>query len=176
VLTGGLALFLNIRLGYGVEKVGYVFMVSGFVGAALQGVLGRMVKRLGEPKLALIGFFTMAAGYPLLGLVFRWEVLVAIVCFASFGVTVVRPCVTTLITRSVSRREQGEALGTGQSLASISQMLGQPLAGLLIGHGLLWAYGVAAGTFALLGALLTLQPVPEADLPAAVPEEEKASV
>jgi MFS family permease len=88
--------------------------------------------------------------------VHSFPALLAVVCVGSFGVAVVRPCVTTLITKSVGRHEQGAALGTGQSLSSISQMVGQPMAGLLIEHHLLWAYGMAAGGFALLGALLSL--------------------
>jgi MFS family permease len=89
-------------------------------------------------------------------------VLYALICFAGFGVTVVRPCVTTLITKSVGRHEQGAALGTSQSLASISQIVGQPLAGLLIQHHLLALYGLCAGAFALLGALVSFLPEPTA--------------
>jgi MFS family permease len=164
VLTGGLALFLAQRFGMDVKQVGYVFMVSGFMGAVIQGgLIGRLVKRLGEARLALVGFATMALGYPLLGLVGSVPQLVAVVCFSSFGVAVVRPCLTTLLTRSVGRREQGAALGTSQSLASISQMVGQPLAGLLIERGLLGAYGVAAAAFALVGAALSLAPEPPRD-------------
>jgi DHA1 family tetracycline resistance protein-like MFS transporter len=163
VLQGGLALFLHQRFDFGVDKVGYVFMLSGFMGVLIQGPLGRMVKWLGEARLALFGFITMAVGYPLLGYNHALWALIALVCFAGFGVTVVRPCVTTLITKSVGRHEQGEALGASQSLASISQVVGQPLAGLLIGHRLLGAYGLAAGLFALAGALLSAQPEPAAD-------------
>jgi MFS family permease len=165
VLTGGLALFLHERFSFDVAQVGYVFMASGLVGAIIQGgLIGRMVKRLGEARLALAGFCSMAAAYPLLGPAHSVPALLALVCLGSFGVAVVRPCVTTLITKSVGRHEQGAALGTGQSLASISQMVGQPLAGLLIENHLLWAYGMAAGAFALLGALLSLSsPEPAAD-------------
>jgi MFS family permease len=161
VLTGGLALFLERRFDYGPGAVGRVFMVSGLVGAVLQGVLGRLVKKLGEGRLAALGFLTMAIGYPLLGINDSAPVLYALVCFAGFGVTVVRPSVTTLLTKSVGRHEQGAALGTSQSLASISQMVGQPLAGFLIGHRLLAAYGLCAGVFALLGALVSFSPDPD---------------
>ncbi len=163
VLTGGLALFLERRFGFDVKAVGYVFMVSGLMGALLQGVLGRMVKWLGEARLAAIGFLTMAAAYPLLGVIHTVPSLIGLVCFAGFGVTVVRPCLTTLLTKSVGRDEQGAALGTSQSLASISQMVGQPLAGFLIEQRQLPAYGIAAGVFALLGALLSFAPAPAAD-------------
>ena len=132
------------------------------MGVLIQGPLGWLVKRVGEPRLALIGFLTMAVGYPLFGLNHNEKLIYVLVCLSSFGVTVVRPCVTTLITKSVGRHEQGEALGTSQSLSSISQMVGQPLAGILIQHQLLWAYGLAAGAFALVGALLSMQPEPAA--------------
>jgi MFS family permease len=161
VLVGGLALFLRERFHFDVKAVGYLFMVSGFMGAIIQGgLIGRLVKRLGEARLALLGFATMAIGYPLLGLAGSVPQLVALVCFSSFGVAVVRPCVTTLLTRSVGRHEQGEALGTGQSLASISQMIGQPLAGILIERHLLLWYGIAAGAVAAVGVFLSLMPEP----------------
>ena len=170
-LTGGLALFLERQpftsgLHFNVESTGYVFMASGLVGGAVQGVLGRLVKRLGEARLALIGFLAMAAAYPLLGTVHAIPPLAVVIVLGAFGAAVVRPCMTTLITRSVGRGEQGAALGTSQSLASISQIVGQPLAGMLIEHGLNPYHGVAAGFFALVGAMLTLQPEPAA---AAVP-------
>jgi MFS transporter, DHA1 family, tetracycline resistance protein len=171
-LTGGLALFLERQGGlqFDVQSTGYVFMASGLVGGAIQGgLIGRLVKRLGEARLALIGFFTMAMAYPLLGQAHTVPFLLAIVMFASFGVAVVRPCLTTLITKSVGRGEQGAALGTSQSLASISQIVGQPLAGVLIENHLLGAYGIAAGVFALVGAVLTLQPEPAADVAVSSP-------
>ncbi len=163
VLTGGLALFLERRFDFNVETVGYVFMVPGLLGLLIQGgLLGRLVRWLGEPRLALAGFFSMVAAYPLLGVAATIPQLVALICVGSFGVAVVRPCLTTLLTKSVGRHEQGAALGTSQSLASISQMVGQPLAGILIEHRMLHAYGFAAGAFALVGVLLSLTPEPAA--------------
>jgi MFS family permease len=165
VLTGGLALFLEHQLHFDVKATGYIFMVSGLVGAVIQGgMIGRMVKKLGESKLALIGFCTMVATYPLLGAAHALPLLLVLVVISSFGVAVVRPCLTTLVTKSVDRREQGAALGTSQSLASISQIIGQPLAGFLIGHRMFYEYGIAAGAFALIGAVLTLQAEPSATI------------
>jgi MFS family permease len=135
------------------------------VGAVIQGgIIGRLVKKLGEARLAFLGFCTMVVGYPLLGAVASVPQLLVLVAVSSFGVAVVRPCVTTLITKSVDRSEQGAALGTSQSLSSMSQMIGQPLAGILIQHHLLGLYGIAAGVFALAGAILSLQPEPAADV------------
>jgi predicted MFS family arabinose efflux permease len=163
VLSGGLALFLERRLGFGVRAVGYVFMLSGLTGALTQGVLGMLVKRLGEVRLAVLGFVTMAATYPLLWFATSVELLIVLIVIGGFGVAVMRPCLTTLLTKSVGRHDQGAVLGTSQSLSSLAQMIGQPLAGFLIGRGLLPLYGVAVGAIALLGALLSLSPEPAAD-------------
>jgi MFS family permease len=70
---------------------------------------------------------------------------------------------TTLLTKTVGHEEQGEALGTAQSLASIAQILGQLIAGVLIDRHLLLGYGLAAGAFGLAGVVLSLLPEPEYD-------------
>jgi MFS family permease len=161
VITGGLALFLERQFHFGSREVGWVYGVSGFVGAIIQGgMMKRLVKRFGEARLALVGFFTMVASYPLLGATHSLPALFAIIALSSFGVAVVRPCLTTLITKSVGRDEQGAALGTSQSLASVSQIVGPETAGFFIQHGLLAAYGVTAGLVALAGAWLSLRSEP----------------
>jgi MFS family permease len=162
VLTGGLALFLERQLGFTTRETGWVYGVSGLVGGVVQGGIKRLVARLGEARLALVGFVCMAAAYPLLGFARTMPVLLVLVVVGSFGVAVVRPCLTTLLTRSVGPDEQGATLGTSQSLASVSQIVGPETAGLLIQHGLLGAYGVAAGVAALAGVWLTLRPEPAA--------------
>jgi MFS transporter, DHA1 family, tetracycline resistance protein len=160
-LIGGLALYLQAQFDFKVEQVGYLYAFSGLIGGIIQGgLLGRLVKKLGEERLTMIGFAAMAVGYSLLGVAFSLPVLLAIIGLTAFGSAVVRPCVTTLITKSVGRDEQGAALGVSQSLASISQILGPIGGNWLIGGHRLIAYGMMAGGFALLGALLGLQKIP----------------
>jgi MFS family permease len=162
-LIGGLALFLNRRFGFNVENVGWVYAFSGLIGGFIQGgIIGRLVKRYGEAKLALSGFVTMAIGYCFLGLAHGIPVLLVLVAISGFGVAVTRPALTTLLTKSVGREEQGAALGVSQSLSSIAQIVGAPVAGLLIEHGWLWQYGVAAGSVALVGVVIGMQPEPVA--------------
>lgn len=171
-LNGGLALFLEHEpaLRFSPRGVGWVYGVSGLIGGLIQGgAIRHLVKRFGEARLAMLGFCSMFLAYPLLGTTGLFHgitpilVLLGLVAFASFGVAVVRPCLTTLITKSVGREEQGAALGTSQSLASIAQIIGPETAGILIQGGMLWAYGVAAGVSALVGAVLSLQPDPETE-------------
>ena len=161
ILVAGLALFLERRFGFNVENTGWVYAFSGLIGGFVQGgLIGRLVKRLGDARLALVGFATMAIGYCLLGLAYRIPVLLVLVAVSGFGVAVTRPTLTTLITKSVSREEQGAALGVSQSLSSIGQIIGAFVATGLIQRDLLGAYGLAAGAVALVGVLLGLQPEP----------------
>jgi MFS family permease len=174
-LISGMALYLERQLGFDAEHTGYVYAFSGLVGGIVQGgLIGRLVKRLGEPKLALIGFVSMAVGYGLLGAVNGVPFLLILIVISGFGSAVVRPSLTTLITHAVGAHEQGAALGVSQSLTSISQIVGPIIAGLLIEHGQLAAYGLAAALFAAVGAVLLFNRKPEA--PATASQGELSAV
>lgn len=159
ILIAGLALFLERQFGFDATHVGYLFAFSGLIGGLVQGgLIGRLVDKLGEVKLAIIGFASMAASYMLLGAVFSIPLLLLMVAIGGFGSAVTRPSLTTLITKSVGRHEQGAALGVSQSLTSLSQIIGPLIATSLINSNHLFFYGLAAGTVALIGALLLLRP------------------
>ncbi|WP_437874985.1 MFS transporter [Sorangium sp. So ce513] len=160
-LIGGLALYLERRFAFGVKETGYIFAFSGLVGGSIQGgAIGRLAKRYGEQRLAVIGFATMVIGYGLLGVAYALPTLLVLVALGAFGSAVVRPAITTLLTQSVGRDEQGAALGVSQSLASVSQILGPIGAGWLIEHRALAAYGLMAAAFAAFGVLLGTQKMP----------------
>ena len=163
ILVAGLALFLERRFGFNVESTGWIYAFSGLIGGVVQGgLIGRLVKRLGDARLALLGFATMAVGYCLLGLAYAVPALLVLVAVSGFGVAVTRPTLTTLLTKSVGREEQGAALGVSQSLSSVGQIVGAFVATGLIQRGLLGTYGLAAGAVALVGVVMGLQPEPPA--------------
>lgn len=157
--VGGFALYLHEKFAWNAKQSSLMFVYSGFLGALIQGgFLGRLNKRLGEVKLALLGFATMAIGNILLGWIPSWQTLLVAVAVGGFGSTISRPALTTLITKSVGRDEQGKALGMGTTLASLSQILGPPAAGWFIERKHLWAYGLLTGALAGLGAILVALP------------------
>lgn len=160
-LIGGVPLYLERRFHYNVEQTGYVFAFSGLVGAIIQGgFLRRLAPRLGEERLAALGLLTMVS-HLALGWVYSLPALLAVIAIGGFGVSVVRPSLTTLITRSVPTDQQGAALGVSQSLASLGQIVGTITAGALIGRGWLIGFGAASAAWALLG--LALQATARAD-------------
>jgi predicted MFS family arabinose efflux permease len=155
--TGNFALFAERRFGWGPDQVGYLFAVSGFLGIILQGgLIGRLVKKFGEPKLAVAGFFAAAVAYAVLGLAHTMLVLGVSVLFSAFGNGVLRPVVTSRITQAVGRHEQGAALGVSQSLGSIAMTLAPPTGGLLINSLLLTEWGILAASVAALGLIAAL--------------------
>ena len=138
--TSGFALFAERRFTwhaqpFGAKQVGYVFAYVGFLGVILQGgLIGRLVKWLGEPKLVKSGFLCTAIGYGALGFIYRIPDLLGISALASYGTGVLRPAITSLITQKASKREQGVVLGLTQSLTSIAQIVAPLLSGFLIGQ------------------------------------------
>lgn len=138
------------------REIGYLFAYAGFLGIILQGgLIGRLVKRFGEPTLVAAGFGSMGLAYLLLGLIDAVNPLIAVATLASFGQGLLRPTLTSLITQNADRHEQGIVLGLTQSLMSIAQVVAPPLGGFLIGIGLLPEWAFVAALAAGLGLVAT---------------------
>lgn len=161
--TSGFALFAERRLRYqghpfGPREIGYLFGYVGFLGILLQGgILGRLVKRVGEAPLARSGFAALTLAYTALGFVQGVGPLVALSTVSAYGNGVLRPTLTSLITQRAGRSEQGAVLGLTSSLQSLSAIVAPLVVGQLIQRGLLsqWAF-LAAGT-ALVGLLVSVR-------------------
>jgi MFS family permease len=159
MFTAGFPLFAERRLTwhgmpFGPEQVGYTWAFAGFLGIFLQGpALGRLVRRFGESHLNRLGFAAYAAGYVTLAFCHSIPILLAATAVSSLG-SLVRPTLTSLITQAAPRQEQGVVLGLTQSLTSIGQIAGPPLAGSLIEHDVLTGWGLTAA--AVIGAGLVL--------------------
>jgi multidrug resistance protein len=154
----GFALFAERRYQWnghavGVREVGYLFAFNGFIGIIMQGgLVGRLVRWLGERKLVEIGFLTSLLGYAAIGFTQTIGQLLWVMSLASICGAGLRPALTSMITQKAGRREQGVIIGLTQSLTSVAQITAPVIAGLLIDHELLTSWAVWAG--ALSGAAL----------------------
>jgi len=159
--TSGFALFAERTFRWNdhpftPREIGYLFAYAGFLGIILQGgLIGRLVKRFGEPVLVAAGFAAMGLAYLILGIIHDVGPLIAVATLASFGQGVLRPTLTSLITQNAGRHEQGIVLGLTQSLMSIAQVLAPPLGGFLIGSRLLPEWAFVAALAATLGLVWT---------------------
>jgi MFS family permease len=157
----GFALFAERRFThdghpFGPREIGYVFGYVGFLGIILQGgLIGRLVKRFGEPGLVAMGFVALAVGYFGLGVATSVVVLMLMGTLAAFGNGVIRPALTALITHRAERQEQGVVLGITQALMSMASIVSPVIGGLLIQHQMLTAWAWVAAGLAAVGVALS---------------------
>jgi MFS family permease len=158
--TSGFALFAERRFTWNghpftPREVGAVLIYVGALGIVLQGgLIGRLVKRFGEPTLVWSGFISLIVAYLILGPIddLRWLVVVSTI--SSFGNGVLRPTLSSLVSQNAGRHEQGVVLGLNQSLNSVAQIIAPVVGGILIGRNqlTLWAWVASAAAFiGLLG-------------------------
>ena len=163
IFTSGFALFAERRLSYhGVpftpREIGFLFAYSGFLGIVLQGgLLGRLVKRVGEPTLAMLGFSALVISYVGLSFVHQIPLLIVVTSISAFGNGVSRPTLTGLVSRIARPDEQGTVLGVTQSLNSLAAIVAPAISGLLIDRGLVAAWPLVAAAACLLGLIGALR-------------------
>jgi len=91
-----------------------------------------MLKKLSENFIMKLGVFAMI--FTMAFLIFStsyWIVFIPI-SFLSFGSGVVRPILTSKLTKAVKREETGSLLGVNNSLMSIGQIITPILGGLIL--------------------------------------------
>jgi DHA1 family tetracycline resistance protein-like MFS transporter len=159
MFTTGFPLYAERRLywhgmAFGPEQVGFTWAFAGFLGIFLQGpALGKLVKRFGEATLNRVGFAAYVTSYALLAFCYSIPMLAAATVASALG-SLVRPTLTSMVTQAAPRQEQGVVLGLTQSLTSLGQIAGPPLAGFLIQRGLLTGWGLTASAIVLAGFLI----------------------
>jgi multidrug resistance protein len=158
----GFALFAERRFTYngiafGTKQVGYVFAFSGLIGVLIQGGgMGALVKAFGESRLVQTGFATMAVGFVLLAGVNGIPYMLVAVALLTFGSAILRPSLTSLITKHTPRHRQGMVMGLMQSLMSIAQIVAPVIAGILIQTQFLSTWAFAGSLFCAIGWMLIL--------------------
>ncbi len=172
----GFALFAKSRFAWTSRDVGFMFAYAGFLGIILQGgMLGRLVKKHGEVKLAIAGFISVVVAYGMLGVAGTLVLLILSITIASFGNGVLRPVITSELTQRIGRHEQGVALGITGSLNSLAMLVSPPAGGVLLNQDWLFAWTLVPAVASLLGLLVALAarrsapPAPPATTPSTPP-------
>lgn len=152
--VAGFALFAERRYVWnghpvGVREIGYLFAFTGFLGMIMQGgLVGRMVKYMGERRVVALGFAVSAISYAAIGYTQTIGQLLWVLAFSSIGAAGLRPALTSSITQKADRREQGVILGLTQSITSLCQIVAPIIAGLLINYHYLATWAVWGGVIA----------------------------
>ena len=115
------------------RNVGYMFFFCGLVGALIQGgVVRRRVKQGQETAYIGAGLVISAAGFFLLLTAHSWVTATVYLCIFGIGNSLIRPCVTSLITQKTTV-EQGVASGLSSSMDSLGRIVGPLLGSVLLG-------------------------------------------
>lgn len=156
--------FSTGTLGLSRAGVSYAFTLVGIVSVIVQGrLIRRLAPKVGELRLATWGGALMAAGLvllPMIGGLARHSgpqmagLGVAIVLLSA-GFSLVGPCVTGYVSRTMPAGDQGRAMGTLQSIGAGARIVGPPVLGLIGQWGGYGAAFLVAG-LAALGATFVI--------------------
>src|SRR5436305_10159653 len=136
IMTAVFSLFMLFRLGYDAFHNGWVFAYVGVISAIIQGgLIGRLVKRFGEPVLVIIGSLLFSASLfatPFIGPAVGLMGILLTGAVSSIGNALNAPSMSSLASKSAGASEQGGVMGAMQSVASLARAVGPSLAAFLI--------------------------------------------
>jgi multidrug resistance protein len=163
MMTMVFALFLYHRFALDEMHTGGMLAMVGLIGALIQGgLIGRLVKRFGEARLATAGSVILALSLFALPLATGLGTLILYSAGIAIGNSLLMPTLTGIASRSVDQNWQGRALGLLQSAGSLARWIGPAIAGFLLSLDAkdtyartpLWAGAALVGLSVVLTLLL----------------------
>lgn len=120
VFTAVFVLYAAHRYGWGPSQVGGLLALVGVLDMIVQGlVTGRLVKRMGDANVMVLGLVGGAVGLAGMGAApTGWWFIAAMLPNALWGLSM--PTLQSLMTRRVSESEQGQLQGANSSVQSIA--------------------------------------------------------
>jgi MFS transporter, DHA1 family, tetracycline resistance protein len=157
MMEATLVLFMKERFSWGIKEVSFGFAYIGICIVFTQGFLvRRLIPKIGERNVLRIGLTFMAIG--LTGIAFAQHIwMMAIVqTFLAVGNGFTNPSIMGSVSLLVPPDQQGEALGTTQSLSALGRVIGPALGGLLFGSLWIGSPFIIAGLFLVCALVLVL--------------------
>jgi MFS family permease len=122
--TAILALFLADNFGVTEATIGYFFMYIGVLSVLVRALmLGKLVDRIGEPRLSRAGLLFLAAGLVGLSISPNLPLLALSVGLLPLGTAFTFPCVTAMLSRVVSSAERGLYMGVQQTFGGVTRVV-----------------------------------------------------
>ncbi len=123
-MEGVFAIFCNVRFGFNKHDVGRLFALIGVVIVVVQGgMIRRLVPRLGERVLVIVGAGLMVLGLLVLAMAHSVPWLIVGLVVMATGSGLHSPSISSLISRAAGQ-QQGSVLGVSQSLGAVGRILG----------------------------------------------------
>ena len=119
------ALFGQRRFGFDATHIGYLLAVFGFLGVVVQaGMVGPVVRVIGERRTLTIGLLFAAAGWGGSALTHTFWVFLAMLVPGAIGIGLTNPALISLVSAAGGRHEQGRVQGAAGALESLGRTLG----------------------------------------------------
>ncbi|NIO44195.1 MAG: MFS transporter [Candidatus Aenigmarchaeota archaeon] len=152
------ALYAQKQLGFNATDIGYSLTYIGFLSIIIRGVLlSKMINFFGEKRLKYIGVVSIIIGMIGSAFVFNWLTVLIIMTLFSFGSGISRPVLLGEISRNVSAKKQGSAMGVANSLVSIAQIIGPLIGGFIINYFIPGILGIISAIIIFIGLLLMIR-------------------
>lgn len=149
------SLYAFHQLKFSAKQTGYFLAFVGLLGIIWQGgLIGPLVKRLGEQRSLMVGLVSSLIGLYSFYFVDVWWKLIFVAFFFSFGTGVTRPSITSLITQCAPADRRGGVLGVTSSIESFSRIIAPIMGGLIIGSLHPTWLGLVGGSLLLIAVLL----------------------
>ena len=126
---------IDIHAKKAAELTSYMLIMVGVTATIVQGgLIGHLAKRFAERKLLITGLFLITLtliAMPFIGMTQIFSLLLVNSVFMAMGTGFTNPSLSSLLSQSVERDEQGAALGLGQSLSGLGRVIGPAMSGAL---------------------------------------------
>lgn len=124
-------LYTTFKFGWGPLENGWSLAAVGIVSAIMQGLLlGRLLKRFGPRRLAVLGLVSSTLAYVMWGAASQGWMMFAVIFVNLLGATVAAT-IQSIISSAADARSQGQALGAVSGLNSlmavVAPLIGAPL-------------------------------------------------
>ena len=150
-------LFAMHEHGLGAMEIGLMLGVVGVVGAVVQGgLVHRLVKRFGEPALLPPALLLVAIGVASLPLAPIVAPMLGVFVVMAIGQGLASPSLQSLVSRGVGEDEQGEILGSNQSMGALARVVGPASGGWLYENVAPSVPFLAAGAVLCVAALVSI--------------------
>ncbi len=107
------------------SQISYLFAYCGFIAAMVQGgLIGRLVKKFGEPKLVWMSLIIVAGAMLLIPLSAGIGILLLGLGLFSGGSGINRAPIMGMISKNADADEQGAILGVAQSVGTLARIIG----------------------------------------------------
>lgn len=152
-----LVLFMKDGFGWGTKEISFGFAYVGLMIVLTQGVfVRRLIPKYGERNILRLGLILMAMGFLGISIAHSIFAMAVTQTLLAVGVGFVNPSTLGSISLLTNSNEQGAALGSTQSMASLGRIVGPLLGGALYQSLNHQSPFIFSGLFTLIGLMVVI--------------------